>query len=176
MYNDNHLEEKYKPEFSGLAQATWSLSPTAKKRPVMPIWFDDVVSKRGFGMLSLMNQASHPWLVFPEFVPGFSLVAFHKTKKNKKPVKLKDLQLRYFQGFEALDADMLVQKAVGITCKKWVSKNKGIMKLADDNLLMFMFPSDLLKKVLLALGMPREEMYKYNWIKKEQINWSASGF
>lgn len=176
MSNENLLKDKYQPEFSGLAQKTWSLSPTAKKKPIMPDWFNDVVSKRGQGMLSLMNQANYPWLVFPEFVPNHSLIAFHRQKPKSKPEKLQNLHLRYFQGVEGLDADMLVQKAVSITCKKWMQRHPGIMKLEDETLLMFMFPSDLLKKVLFALGMPENEIDKYRWVQKEQINWKASGF
>lgn len=42
---ENLLKDKYQSEFSGLAQKTQSLSPTAKKKPIMPDWFNDVAKK-----------------------------------------------------------------------------------------------------------------------------------
>lgn len=176
MHKTQELSLIYKPEFTGLAQKTWSSSPTSKKNPTMPPWFDDVVSTRGFGMLNIMIFTDYPWIVFPEFVPNFSIIAFHRKKKNTKPVKLEELQMKYFEGVEGLDADKILQKAVSILCKRWITKHKGIMKLEDENMIIFMFPSEMLKKVLLALGLPKSQLNQYSWIKKEQVNWSASGF
>lgn len=176
MNYTSNLDQLYQPELSGLAQATWSLSPTAKIKPIMPVWFDDVVSKRGKGMLNIMHNASYPWVVFPEFVPYYSVVAFHRQKRKRKPVQLKELQLRYFQGVEALDVDMLVQRAISVICNRWLKQNGGIMKLVDDNFIIFMFPSEMLPNILQALGMPKEDMIKYSWVKKEEIDWSKTGF
>lgn len=175
MSRENNQEENYKIELSSLAQGTWSLSPTSQKRPVMPPWFDNVVSRRGEGMLSLLFFASYPWIVFPEFVPGYSAVAFHKTPDIKNPVKPKKLQLRYFQGVEALNTDMLIQRSVAVLCKKWLNKNDGMIKLEDDNLLTFVFSSKMLTDVLMALGMPRDEMINKRYVQEKTIRWDSIG-
>ena len=175
MTNKYNQEDNYKIELSSLAQGTWSLSPTSKKRPTMPPWFDDVVSKRGEGMLSLLFYANYPWIVFPEFVPGYSAVAFHKTTEHTKPIKPKRLQLRYFEGVEALNTDMLIQRAVSVLCKRWLNKSDGMIKLEDDNLITFVFPSRILSEVLTALGMPREEMINKRYIQEESIRWDSIG-
>lgn len=175
MNREYNQEENYKIELSSLAQGTWSLSPTSKKRPTMPPWFDNVVSKRGEGMLSLLFYANYPWIVFPEFVPGYCAVAFHKTPDFKNPMKPKKLQLRYFQGIEALDTDMLIQRSVAVLCKRWLNKTDGMIKLEDDNILTFVFSSRILTDVLMALGMPRDEMVNKRYIQEKNIRWDSIG-
>lgn len=175
MNNEIIIEDSYGDELSALAQGTWSLSPTAQKRPYMPEWFDDIVSRRGVGMLSLLFYANYPWVVFPEFIPGFSTVAFHKKPEKKRPIKPKRLQIRYFQGIEALDYDMLIQKSVSVLCRKSLKKSQGMLKLEDDNLITFIFPSYLLTDVLRSLGMPKEEIFKRKYINEENIDWESIG-
>lgn len=175
MSNNNNLEEIYGSELKELTNFSWLTSASSKIMSNPPVWFFDIINKRGVGMLYLLFYANYPWVVFPEFIPNFSIVSFHKTNKRKKPIKPAKLQLRYYQGAEALDIDMQIQKLVSKCCNVKIKKSNGMLKLEDDHFITFLFPSSLLFNVLEALGMPKEEIYKKDYIKDGDIDWSLIG-
>lgn len=173
--NDNNLEEMYGGELKELTDFSWLTSSTSKISKSPPLWFLDIINKRGIGMLYLLFYANYPWVVFPEFIPNFSIVSFHKKENKRKPIKPQKLQLRYYQGIEALDIDMQIQKLVSKCCNTKIQKTKGMLKLEDDNFITFLFPSNVLFNVLEALGMPKEEIYKKEYVKEGDIDWSLIG-
>lgn len=175
MFKNTQIEEIYNDELKSLTQLSWINSSGSKILKNPPLWFYDIISKRGVGMLYLLFYANYPWVVFPEFIPDFSIVSFHKKNNRKKPIKPTKLQLRYYQGIEALDLDMQIQKLVTKYCQERIKKTGGMLKLEDDNFITFLFPSDLLCNVLEALGMPKEEIYKKEYIKNGDIDWSLIG-
>lgn len=175
MSKDLQLEEIYNEELTDLIQHSWKTSSSSKIISSPPLWFVDIINKRGVGMLYLLFYANYPWVVFPEFIPNFSIVSFHKKNNRKKPTKPMKLQLRYYQGIEALDLDMQIQKLVSKFCHQKINTLKGMLKLEDDHFITFLFPSNLLSNVLEALGMPKDEIYKKEYVKNGDIDWSLIG-
>lgn len=175
MSENHNLEEIYGTELKQLTNFSWLNSSSSNIMKNPPVWFLDIIQKRGIGMLYLLFYANYPWVVFPEFVPNFSIVSFHKKEKRKKPIKPAKLQLRYYQGIEALDIDMQIQKLISKCCNLKMSYINGMLKLEDDHFITFLFPSNLLFNVLEALGMPKEEIYKNEYIKDGDIDWSLIG-
>lgn len=151
---EGFLLKVYSPEIKSLTKVLWENSDVYKENPyqLLPKWFQNIMLKRGEGMLRIVMTVPMPWVVFPEYVPNYSLVVY--KKQNEESIKkLKQLQMRYFENISAPKSDEFARLATSIFNKQvLVEQRKNVIKLEDEMLLMFSFPTTMLRSVLIALG------------------------
>lgn len=152
--DENYLLKVYKPEINALTNILWENSDAYKNNPfqLLPKWFQEIMLKRGEGMLRIAMTVKMNWVVFPEYAPNYSLVVYKKSNEDSIK-KLKRLQMRYFENISAPKSDEFARMATSIYNKQILTnKNKTVIKLEDELLLMFSFPTTMLRNVLVALG------------------------
>lgn len=152
--DENYLLQVYKPEINALTKLLWQNSDTYKNNPfqLLPKWFQEIMLKRGEGMLRIAMTVKMNWVIFPEYAPNYSLVVYKKN--NEESIKkLKRLQMRYFENISAPKSDEFARLATAIYNKQILTnKNKSVIRLEDELLLMFSFPTSMLRGVLVTLG------------------------
>lgn len=156
-FSKKEIVQLYKPEIDLLTNLLWKSSKNYKENPYrpMPQWFEQIMMKRAEGMLSIALSVNYPWVVFPEYANNFSLIIF--KKENAEVIqKLKRLQMRYFKNLDAEKSDEFARKATSIYNSKLVSKDKVVIKLEDEFILLFSFPTKILRSVLITLGAPED--------------------
>ena len=103
-------------------------------------------------MLRIAMGVNQPYVIFPEYSPNFSLIVY-KKEENDVIKRLKRLQMRYFDDVSAPKADEYAKLASSIfTMQVTQDKQKNVIKLEDDILLLFSFPTEQLRSVLITLG------------------------
>jgi hypothetical protein len=157
-YNIETVIDEYKDEIVAFANYIWSQTPTAQKNPhlTIPEWFKETMLKRGNGFLSLAYSTGTNWIVFPEYANGFSMVVF-KKQNHKDIQKIERLKTRYYNDpKDAKMANDVAKKSISSINVKQINKIKNVIKVEDNNIVIFSFPSNVLKFVLIALGAPDE--------------------
>lgn len=154
------LIKTYAKEIELLTEALWKNTATAKSNPFasMPEWFEKIMEKRIEGMLQISIAATHPWVVFPEYVPNYSLVLYKKVD-GEMVKKIKRLQMRYFDNLSAPKSDEFAKKATSIfNVRVTKMHNKKVIRLEDEVLLVYSFPTIMLNTVLATLGVPEQSI------------------
>lgn len=152
--SEKDLIKLYKPEIKNYTEVLWKNSDTYKEKPysILPEWFSRIMLKRGEGMLRIAMGINQPYVIFPEYSPNFSMIVY-KKEENEAIKRLKRLQMRYFDNISAPKADEYAKLASSIfTMQVTQDKQKNVIKLEDDILIIFSFPTEQLRSVLITLG------------------------
>lgn len=153
------LLNQYKDEIALLAKHIWEQTPTAKNNPnvKVPEWFSETMLKRGHGFLSLAYSTPTTWVVFPEYADNFSMVVFKKSDDDTVLKKIEKLKTRYYnEPKDSKMANTIAKKTISSLNVKQITKQKNVIKIEDDNVIIFSFPTPTLQYVLVALGAPEE--------------------
>lgn len=135
-----------------LSKQLWDNSSTKQRMMSagVPEWLIKIMRTEVEGRLSIVDTVPAPWVVFPDYVPKFSLILFKKNQ-NYNFKKLDKLQMRFFENYSAPKSAEFARFSTSKLEIKYLLESKNVFRLEDDNFLAFSFSSDILDSIVNVL-------------------------
>lgn len=164
-YARDHLEAiiwpNYRGDVASLCQALWGVANPKQSEVRSPEWFNEIVESQIKSMLLTIFSSPQTWVIFPEPLPGFSVVVYKKPRGAASPAPQQQLKLRHHTLDQFSELARLVEKAAIKLLKRVTSDPENdVAKLENEELTLFLFPRPKMTAYLTALGFSEEQIPK----------------
>lgn len=164
-YARDHLEAiiwpNYRADVVALCQAIWVVANPKQSEVRSPEWFNEIVETQAKSMLLTVFATQQSWVIFPEPMPGFTVVVYKKPRGAASPVQQQKLQLRHHSLDQFSELAQLVEKAMVKLLKRVTADPANdVAKLENEEATMFIFPRPKMAEYLGKLGFSEEQIPK----------------
>lgn len=154
---------KYKEPVQNLCQSCWRIAQATNDKVAqikeVPVWFTEIVQVHVKAMLALCFSAPNQWLVFPEFLEGYSLVVYKFEKKTQSLISpnvvssSKRLQ-------DVSDIGRMVEKTIVQIIKGYTLANGSVIEMENEDGMFYIFPKIKLIQYLKELGFTDDQIQR----------------
>lgn len=164
-YARDHLEAiiwpSYRVDALALCQAIWEIANPKQVGVRSPEWFNEIIETQAKSMLLTVFSTHQTWVIFPEPIPGFSVVVYKKPREAAVPAQQQKIQMRHHSIDQFGELAQLVEKAAIKLLKRATSDPlNDVAKLENEDATLFIFPRPKMTEYLGKLGFSEEQIPK----------------
>lgn len=152
---------KYKEPVSQLCSACWRIAQASNEKIAkikdVPVWFTEIVQVHVKTALGVCFGSPNRWLIFPDFLEGYSLIIYKFEKKTQSIISpnvvsnTKRLQ-------EISDIGKMVEKTIVQIIKGYTLANGNVIEMENEDAIFYIVPKVKLGYYLEQLGFTVQQL------------------